>query len=272
MFASNNGVNIYYEVHGAGRPVILLHGFPDSGRLWRHQTKALVDAGFQVIVPDLRGYGKSDQPRDVADYHLLNLAGDVTAILDAEGHEKVHVVGHDWGAALAWTFAAFLPARVDHLVVLSVGHPATVRGTPDDLDFDQIRRSWYFLLFEPEGIAEQWLTDNNWKYFRAFSEHPDADAVIASRRRDRSSGLNWYRSTVPAASWIEAPIEIPPVAAPTLAMWSDGDLFLNEAQMLRSEQAVTGPWRYVRIEGAGHHMQLEQPGRINQLLLEFLPS
>src|SRR5579859_6463586 len=95
-----NGVGIEYQVTGQGRPVVLLHGFPDSGRLWRHQVPALAAAGFQVIVPDLRGYGASDKPAAVEDYSLALIAGDVLAILAAEGIERAHVVGHDWGAAL----------------------------------------------------------------------------------------------------------------------------------------------------------------------------
>src|SRR6185437_7367619 len=96
------GVGIEYEVMGDGRPVVLIHGFPDSGRLWRHQVPALVGAGFRVIVPDLRGYGRSDKPSDVEAYALAALAGDVLAVMGDAGVEQAHVVGHDWGAAVAW--------------------------------------------------------------------------------------------------------------------------------------------------------------------------
>src|SRR5579862_1560535 len=97
-----NGVGIEYEVTGEGRPVVLLHGFPDSGRLWRHQVPALAAAGFQVIVPDLRGYGRSGKPEAVEAYSLLQIGADVTAVLADLGIDRAHVVGHDWGAALAW--------------------------------------------------------------------------------------------------------------------------------------------------------------------------
>src|ERR1700690_1829384 len=96
------GVGIEYEVTGQGPPVVLLHGFPDSGRLWRHQVPALVDAGFQTIVPHLPGYGRSDQPKEVEAYSIPFLAGDVIGILDHLGLARAHVVGHDWGAAVAW--------------------------------------------------------------------------------------------------------------------------------------------------------------------------
>src|ERR1700751_4231292 len=125
MRVDSGGVGIHVEVSGddSGRPVGLLPGFPDPGRLWRNQVPALVDAGYRVIVPDLRGYGRSDQPEDVDSYNLLFLAGDVIAVLDSLGLERAHVVGHDWGAALAWVVASMAADRVDHLVALSVGNP-----------------------------------------------------------------------------------------------------------------------------------------------------
>ena len=100
MRVETGEVGIEYQVTGTGRPVILLHGFPDSGRLWRNQVPALADAGFRVIVPDLRGYGRSDKPAAADAYSLLSLAGDVMAVLSDAGAERAHVVGHDWGAAL----------------------------------------------------------------------------------------------------------------------------------------------------------------------------
>src|SRR5438309_2356181 len=101
-----NGVEIEFDVTGGGTPVVLLHGFPDSGRLWRHQVPALAEAGFRVIVPDLRGYGRSDKPAQAEAYGLGLLAADVLALMDDAGVEKAHVVGHDWGAAIAWALAS----------------------------------------------------------------------------------------------------------------------------------------------------------------------
>src|SRR4030081_916479 len=123
-----NGVGTEFDVTGSGTPVVLLHGFPDSGRLWRNQVPALAGAGFQVIVPDLRGYGRSDKPAEGEAYAMPLLARDVLGILDTAGAERAHVVGHDWGAALAWVVAAFAPDRVDHLVAMSVVNPAAFRN------------------------------------------------------------------------------------------------------------------------------------------------
>jgi pimeloyl-ACP methyl ester carboxylesterase len=263
-----DGVGIEYEVTGAGRPVLLLHGFPDSGRLWRHQVPALAEAGFQVIVPDLRGYGRSGQPGPVDSYSLPLLAGDVLAVLADAGTDRAHVVGHDWGAALAWGLASLAPASVDHLAVLSVGHPATFRRT-----LAQCEKSWYMLLFQFPDIAERWLTEDNWANFRSWGRHPDADQVIADLEATGSltPGLNWYRANVPPQSWVGPPLSLPPVQASTMGIWSTGDFALTETQMTDSAQNVAGPWRYERLDGPGHWMQLEAPDQVNALLLDFLP-
>ena len=262
------GVGIEYEVTGDGRPVVLLHGFPDSGRLWRHQVPALAQAGFRVIVPDLRGYGRSDKPADVSAYSMMLLAGDVLAVLAAEKIDRAHVVGHDWGAALAWGLASLVPDRVDHLAVLSVGHPATFRRTAR-----QREKSWYMLLFQFPGVAERWLSGDDWANFRAWGGHPDADGVIADLEANGSltPGLNWYRANITPESWV-APPQLPPVQAPTMGLWSTGDPALTEIQMTDSAENVAGPWRYERLEGPGHWMQLDAPDEVNALLLDFLPS
>jgi pimeloyl-ACP methyl ester carboxylesterase len=262
-----NGVGIEYQVTGQGRPVVLLHGFPDSGRLWRHQVTALAEAGFQVIVPDLRGYGLSDKPSEVEAYSLPLLAGDVMAVLADAGVERAHMVGHDWGAALAWAVASLAPGRVDHLAVLSVGHPSTFRRT-----LEQRQKSWYMLLFQFPGVAERWLTENNWANMIGAG-HPDAAQVVADIETNGSlvPGLNWYRANVGPETWVGPPVQLPPVQAPTMGIWSTGDFALTEAQMTDSAENVAGPWRYERLDGPGHWLQLDAPDKVNALLLDFLP-
>jgi pimeloyl-ACP methyl ester carboxylesterase len=269
MRAEQGGVGIEFDVAGDGRPVLLLHGFPDSARVWRHQVPALCAAGFRVIVPDLRGYGRSDKPADVAAYAMPHLVADVHAVLHAAGVERAHVVGHDWGASLAWALAIASPQRVDHLAVLSVGHPAAFAGA----GFRQREKSWYMLLFQFAGVAERWLSDDNWANLRNWAGHPDTDEVIAELEASGSltPALNWYRANV-APETLLRPRTSAPVQAPTLGVWSERDLALTEAQMTGSERYVLGPWRYERIDGAGHWMQLEVPDRVNGLLVDFLPS
>jgi len=266
--ADSSGVAIDFEVSGEGTPVILLHGFPDSRRLWRNQVPALVDAGFKVIVPDQRGYGESDKPVDVDAYQMPFLCGDAIAVLDAAGVERAHFVGHDWGAAVAWVTASLVPDRVDRLVALSVGNPVTFATA----GLEQREKSWYMLLFQFAGIAEQWLSADGWANFRAWSRYPDADGVIADLEASGSltPGLNWYRANLHPRSMVEPRLELPPVQAPTLGVWSTGDIALLEPQMKNSGSQVAGAWRYERLDGPGHWMQLDAPDRVNELLLDFL--
>ncbi|MBV9367152.1 MAG: alpha/beta fold hydrolase [Solirubrobacterales bacterium] len=269
MRVDSGGVGIEYDVSGEGQPIVLIHGFPDTGRLWRHQVPALAEAGFRVIVPDLRGYGRSDKPDAVEAYKIAALAGDVLAVMSDAGVPRAHVVGHDWGAGLAWALAALASDRVDHLAVLSVGHPTTFRAGDG---FEQHEKSWYMLLFQFPGVAEEWLSGNGWANFRAWSRHPDADAVIAELESSGAltPGLNYYRANIPPKAWLSPGRALPPIEIPAMGIWSSGDVALTERQMTDSARNVTGPWRYERLDGAGHWMQLEAPDEVNRLLLEFL--
>ena len=270
--AGKAATEIHYEVTGEGTPVVLLHGFPDSGRLWRHQVLALTGAGYRVIVPDMRGYGGSARPVEVDSYDIQQLVSDVQAVLADAGVPRAHVVGHDWGAAAAWVLASVAPDKVDRLVALSIGHPATFRGHPGQLDRAQLEKAWFMLLFQFPGVAEEWLSANKWANFRTLFRHPDEDAVIAELEANSSltPGLNYFRAIVNPESFLGPPPALPPVQAPTLGVWSSGDFALTEAQMIRSAEHVAGPWRYARLEGPGHWMQLEAPDRVNELLLDFL--
>jgi pimeloyl-ACP methyl ester carboxylesterase len=250
--------------------VLLLHGWPDSHRLWRHQVPALTAAGFQAVVPDLRGFGASDRPGSVEAYALPHILGDVMGVLDHVAVGRAHVVGHDWGAAVAWTVAALFPDRVDHLVALSVGHPSAFGAA----GLAQREKSWYMLLFLFEGVAERWLSDDDYANFRAWSRHPDADAVISelSRPGALTASLNWYRANLPPAALVEPALEVPPVARPTMGIWSKDDMALIEANVTGSAAHVTAEWRYERIDGAGHWIPLEAHDALTALLLDFLPT
>lgn len=270
MRIETDGVGLDVTVTGEGPAVLLLHGWPDTHDVWRDQITALTDAGYRVVAPDLRGFGASDRPEGVDNYNILFLLADMVGVLDHLGIERAHVVGHDWGAALAWALAAFVPDRVDHLVALSVGHPSAFAGA----GFPQREKSWYMLLFQFEGVAEQWLSANGWENLRAWSSHPEADTVIKLLEEPGAltAGLNLYRANIPPSSLIEPAIEFPPVQAPTLTMWGADEFALTEEQMTGSEAFVTGPFRYERIDGAGHWLTLEVPAEVNRLLLDFLPA
>jgi len=266
---AGDGVQLAVLDEGAGDPVLLLHGFPDSARLWRHQIAALTGAGMRAIAPDLRGFGSSEKPAEVGAYRVGRSVADMVALLDSLGIEKARVVGHDWGAGVAWAMAAFVPERVERLVVMSVGHPA-LRSSRT---IEQRRLSWYMLLFQFEGVAEELLMRDDWKLTREWAAtHPDLEERLAALGEPGAltAGLGWYRANMHPARELDPPRAVPPVQAPTLGLWSDGDAFLTEGQMERSREHVAGPWRYERIEGASHWLQLDARERVNRLLLEFL--
>jgi pimeloyl-ACP methyl ester carboxylesterase len=222
-----------------------------------------------VIAPDLRGFGESDRPDGADNYRMRHVVADVVALLDGLGIEKVRVVGHDFGAAVAWIFAATFPARVERLVVMSVANPNTHRTRP----IEQRQKSWYMLLFQFHGVAEQLITREDWKLFREFlGGAGDEEQYLRdlSRPGALTAALNWYRANLAPELELKATSTLPPVAAPTLGMWSSGDAYLTENPMLASADHVSGTWRYVRIEGASHWMQLDAPEQINHLLVEFL--
>lgn len=266
-----HGTGLQVQDVGSGPPVVLLHGWPDTHRVWRHQVAALTSAGYRCIVPDLRGFGGSDKPSAVEAYAVPVLAGDVLGVLEHLGIERSHVIGHDWGAALAWALAAFAPERVDHLAVLSVGHPGAFR----EAGLPQREKSWYMLLFQFPGVAERWLSADDFANIRGgWLDHPDGDAVAADLARvgALTASLNWYRANVPPESLLATGSRVPQVAAPTMGVWSSGDVALLEAQMTGSVRYVSGRWRYERIDGAGHWLQLQRPDEVNRLLLDFLPT
>ncbi len=262
-----NGISLYVEEHGDGVPVLLLHGWPDSARLWRHQVPVLAARGYRVITPDLRGFGRSERPAEVRSYELRNVVGDISGLLDQLGVQTAHVVGHDWGAAVAWLTAILRPDLVRTLTVISVPHPlapATVR---------QREMAWYQLFFQFYGVAEATIQHDDWAWLRMMTRG-DGDLGQAIENLSRpgalTASLNWYRANVAPRMPGPAPA-LPPVAAPTLGIWPAGDHYLDGERMKSSGEFVQGPWRYEEIPGASHWVPLDAPDRLNDLLLDWLP-
>jgi pimeloyl-ACP methyl ester carboxylesterase len=254
---SNKDVELAVTDSGAGAPVLLLHGYPDDGNVWRHQVKPLQNAGLRTIVPDLRGFGRSGAPADVSEYRVGRSVGDAVAILDALEIERAHVVGHDWGAGVAWAMALLAPERVDRLVVLSVGHPGVAPALEDR------EKGWYQLLFQfPE--AEALLRKDDFALARAWAAtHPDIEDVLETLAS--TPALNWYRANLHPRRELAPPRALPPLRARTLGVWSSGDVYLTEHQMADSPLE-----HYERLEGVGHWLQLEAPDRVTDLILGHL--
>lgn len=264
----SNGLTHHVVETGEGQAVVLLHGFPDSADMWRNQVPALVDAGFRVVAPDLRGFGDSDKPVGADNYVIFNSVADVVGIMDALGVERASVVGHDFGAGVSWMLASAHPDRVERLLVVSVGHP----GAFTRARFKQLQMSWYSFLFQYEGLAEDLLAKDGWSLFREWlASSPDIERSIVamSDRASLTAGLSWYRANMTPQIW-GVDIPFPEVATPTLGVWGSSDFALGEEQMTDSVQYLTGPWRYERMQGVGHWLMLERPEEFNALMLEFL--
>jgi pimeloyl-ACP methyl ester carboxylesterase len=264
-----NGVGLHVVDEGEGPPVLLLHGFPDSSALWRRQIPALTAAGLRVVAPDLRGFGASDRPEDVGAYAMEHLVGDALAVLDALELPSAQVVGHDWGAAVAWVLAALAPDRVTRVAGLSVGHPSGYFAT-----LQQRRMSWYMLLFLMEQ-AEHLLRRDEWAFLRDALAGNDVDRCIAdlSRPGALTASLSVYRANIRPEAFVTAqgPV-LPPITAPAMGVWSERDFACSEEAMVATEGFVAGPWRYERIDGTGHWIPVEAPDRLNALLLDFLET
>jgi pimeloyl-ACP methyl ester carboxylesterase len=293
-----NGIHLHCAVAGKGPLVLLLHGFPECWYSWRHQISALAPH-FQVVAPDLRGYGESDKPEGVSNYTIPLLTDDVRGLLDAFGAEQAVIVGHDWGGALAWAFASRYPRETARLIVLNCPHPALF-ARHLSTNPGQILRSWYMFFFQIPWVPEQVLTvRDHWaveQIFRASAARPDAfrDEDVERYKRAAAqpgaltAAINYYRAAfrgpqflalLPAslrqvAERLSGPIPEPvpaaKIGAPTLVIWGEDDSFLCKELTNDMESLFTSRFEIKYIPHRGHWIQQEEPDLVNQYLLEFL--
>lgn len=260
----------------SGPLAILLHGFPEHWYGWRKQIPALAQAGFHVCVPDQRGYNLSDKPRALRAYNLDRLAEDVLGLIEATGHEHAVLVGHDWGAAVAWWTAIKFPRSVSNLIVLNVPHPIVARRFARR-SLEQILRSWYIGFFQVPWLPEFLLRLNGWQVARAmmlasarsdtFSESDLARYVTAwSQPGAMRSMINWYRA---AARTRTARLSDLRVHVPTRIIWGVGDVALSRRLApLSLEMCDDGDLFF--IERATHWVQHDESERVNELILQFI--
>ncbi len=256
-----------------GEVVLLLHGFPQSGACWRWVWPTLVEAGYRTVAPDLRGSSPGARPQGVEAYRMPELVGDAVGILDALGVERAHVVGHDWGAAVAWQLAAHHPERVRTLTAVSVPHPVAFTEALVT-DADQRERSQYMRLFQQEeGKPERVLLEDGAERLRGFLQASlmgeEADRYVEQMQEPGrlTAALNWYR-----AARREDVEGFPPVTVPTLYVWSDGDLALGRTAAEATGSHVQGPYRFVELPGVSHWVPEEASERLAAELLEHLSA
>jgi pimeloyl-ACP methyl ester carboxylesterase len=266
-FLLANGLRHYLRDGGTGTAVLMLHGFPDTGALWRYQIQPLIAAGHRVIVPDLRGRGLTEAPSATGDYHLDHVVSDVLGILDALEIQEVHLVAQDWGASAGWRMVALHPQRFSSYVSIAIGHPST-GGSPTQ---QQLQMSWYRCLFARPD-AEALLQERDWYLLRQLVlGSPDADRYVDDLRRPQAltAALAWYRANLAMETLLAAPPALPPITRPTLGLWGSEDKLLAEHPISGSGRFVQSSWRYVRLEGIGHWISLEAPQVLTESLVTF---
>ena len=242
-----------------GRLVLLLHGFPQDGRVWAGLARALARDGYRCVAPDLRGYSPGARPRDVQAYRQAEVASDVPALVQALGARTADLVAHDWGAAMAWQAAARHPETVRSLVALSVPHPlATAEALADP---DQRARVEYIRWIRRHPDAADLLLADDAARLRGFfagaaERGVDVEQwVDALRDRDRlDAALRWYRAAGP-----DAVVGLGEVRCPVVHLWSTEDPALGRTGALATARHVTGPYRFVELDGASHWIAEEVP-------------
>jgi pimeloyl-ACP methyl ester carboxylesterase len=288
--------------------VVLAHGFPELAYSWRHQIPALVQAGYHVLAPDQRGYGGSSRPEAIDAYNIRELTTDIVGLLDDIGAEQAVWVGHDWGAPVAWTAPLLHPDRVAAVVGLSVPPTPRSKVPPTEVWRSRFGENFFYILyFQAPGVADAELNAEPARFIRrimggaaAPGDHdaamrmlapgpggfidrlPDADVLpdwISSDELDHyigefsrtgfTGGLNWYRNF--DRNWeIAADHTGTKISVPCLFIGGTADPVLAFTPANRSAEIISGPYRQVMIEGAGHWLQQERPDEVNSILLEFL--
>ena len=255
-----------------GKPVLLLHGMPDDGEVWRVQIDALVARGYRVLTPDLLGYGRTPAAEDLSRYTTDNIARDMVALLDHLHIAKVNLVGHDWGGGVAWSLMLAVPDKLNSATVISTGHPAAFAV----VDFTKMRWNWYMFLQANPRTADVYRAGNGRWLRELLRSHPNRDAIVAQYLQPGrlEAMLRWDEAN-PVADLLVAQAtgafaQLPPVTVPTMGIWSDGDEFLWEEQVRDSAKYVSAEWRYEKIAGASHWPMLDRPTEVSALLIDWI--
>jgi len=255
-----------------GPVVVLLHGFPEINSMYQPVIDRLTAEGYRCLAPLQRGYSAGARPKRRRDYRADDLVGDVLTLIDVSGAQRVHLVGHDWGAAVAWYVAQEAPERLNSLTALSVPHPAAFLKAV--ATSRQLLSSWYMLFFQLPWLPERLLL--NRRAVQGFIASKTADAVPlaeAEMKLMREPGalraaLNWYR-----AMGLSNPKKVArKVTVPTMYIWTDDDIALKEKGARLCADYVVGDYRYEEFKGVSHWVVDERPNEVTDLLLDWFKS
>ncbi|MBJ6110795.1 alpha/beta fold hydrolase [Hymenobacter sp. BT523] len=272
-----NGLHLHVVQCGpaTGRLVLLLHGFPEFWYAWCKQIEVLADAGYRVWAPDQRGYNLSDKPDHVRSYVIDELAADAVGLMDAAGCETAVVVGHDWGAAVAWHMAAHYPSRVSRVAILNVPHPR-VMGRALLRKPGQLLKSWYIFFFQLPWLPEALVKRSRWRFARQAlrgtsrrGTFSPADLALYEAAWTQPGAMhrmiNWYRAAGRYASRLS---KAGRVTVPVRIIWGERDAFLKRE--LAQESLAYCDDAELTYLPASHWVQHEMSAEVNELLLHFL--
>jgi pimeloyl-ACP methyl ester carboxylesterase len=258
-----------------GPVVVLLHGFPQFNTSWNAVIDRLTAQGYRCLAPNQRGYSPGARPPRRRDYRIPEIVEDIRALIDASGARRVHLVGHDWGAAAAWAAAAELPDRIATLTSFSVPHPgAFLKGL---VTSRQGLMSWYMYFFQLPWLPERLLLGSNGLAVRMSEslqsggqskEAADRDAKAMAAPGVLTAALNWYRA-LPLTDLRQSAGKI---AVPTMYVWSDKDIALAEKPARNTVRYVTGDYRFEVLRGVSHWIPDECPDAAADLLLEWFAA
>ena len=258
-----------------GRPVLLLHGFPQTTASWAAVTPLLTQAGLRTYAPDQLGYSPGARPAEVEAYAVQNLAQVSADLMTAMAIPVADVVGHDWGANVAWTLAAWHPDRIRSLTAVSVPHPAAYTAA-FRVDPEQKERSAYIRLFWQRGKAEEVLLADDARRLRRMllgaeggtgisPEAVDEYVAVLSAPGALTAALNWYRA-------MSSDVRVDKVAVPTTYVWSDADVAIGRTAALACEEFVTGDYRFVELPGITHWVPEQAPEQLAAAILDRVSS
>lgn len=262
---------------GGDKLALCLHGFPELNFSWRHQMPMLAELGYRVWAPNQRGYGKSSRPVGVEAYAVPNMVADAAALIDASGAREVTLIGHDWGAMVAWFFAMNRARPLERLVIMNVPHPACFAR--ELKTWKQMRKSWYMGFFQLPWLPEAMLTANGAQGIKqAFrgsaidkSRFPDRDLDVYARAAQQPGAmtamLNWYRAAARARG--SGPRDYPVIETPTLIVWGEADVAIDIAT-LDGTEAYVRDLTIERLPNVSHWVQQEAPEKVNAILRGWL--
>lgn len=278
QYILTNGIRMHYVTQGGGPLIVLLHGFPEFWYSWHNQIPFLAEHGYTVVAPDLRGYNETDKPRK--GYDIPTLLRDIEGLIKELGQQKAHIVGHDWGGVLAWTFAMNYPEMTESLIVMNAPHPSAMLR--EMRTFKQLRKSWYVFAFQIPWLPEYMLGRNHANAIgrmlrgAALQKSAFPHEVTAKYQEAMSkpgaikAAISYYRQLFRRLPFSMKNNEVH-IKAPTLLIWGEQDIALGIA-------LTTGLERWVddiqirRIPDSGHWVQQEQPEKVNQYMLDFLQT